>query len=244
MRDELYQEMFEMEQHHWWFAAKHRIVGNLIDRMLPLQPDGRRAQVADLGCGCGMMLYKLKDRYEVVGIDGSLKAIEFSALRGVPVKLGDFPDNIPLEQNSFDAVLLLDVLEHLERDVKTAQQAAKLLKPGGILICTVPAYEWLWSPRDEHHQHFRRYSGKRFRELMNATALKVELISFFNTWLFPLAAAGRLTARLRKSDGMRDLRVPPQSVNATLATIFASERHLLGRVPLPFGLSLMGIARK
>jgi SAM-dependent methyltransferase len=244
MRDELYEEMFEMEQRHWWFAAKHRIVEHLLARMLPPPPPGQRHKIADLGCGCGMLLYRLKDRYEVVGVDGSPKAIEFCALRDVPVKLGDFPQNIPLEPDTYDAVLLLDVLEHLDRDVETAQAASKLLKPGGILMCTVPAYQWLWSPRDEHHQHFRRYSAQRFRDLMNATQLKLELVSFFNTALFPLAAAARLAAKLRRSDGMKDLRVPPQPINATLATVFASERHLLGRAPLPFGLSLIGVARK
>ena len=244
MRDELYQEMFEMEQRHWWFAAKHRIVEHLLQRMVPPAQPGKRAKIADLGCGCGMLLYKLKDRYDVIGVDGSEKAIEFCAVRGVPVKLGDFPANIPLEQNGYDAVLLLDVLEHLERDVETAQAAAKLLKPGGVLMCTVPAYQWLWSPRDEHHQHFRRYGHRQFRELMDATGLKLELVSFFNTWLFPLAAAGRLASKLRKADGMKDLRVPARPINATLATIFASERRLLGRVPLPFGLSLFGVARR
>ena len=243
MRDELYQEMFEMEQRHWWFAAKHRIVENLLARMLP-QREGERRKIADLGCGCGMLLYRLKDRYDVVGVDGSPKAIEFCAVRNVPVKLGEFPQSIPLKSETYDGVLLLDVLEHLERDVETAQAASKLLRPGGILMCTVPAYQWLWSPRDEHHQHFRRYSARRFRELMNVTGLKLELLSFFNTWLFPIAAAGRLAAKLRKSDGMKDLRVPPKPINTTLATVFASERRLLGRIPLPFGLSLIGVARK
>ena len=232
-----------MEQRHWWFAARRRIVESLLARMLRPRDEGR-ARIADLGCGCGMLLYRLKDRYDVIGVDGSPRAIEFCAVRDVPVKLGAFPENIPLEPESYDAVLLLDVLEHLERDVETAQAAAKLLKPGGILMCTVPAYQWLWSPRDEHHQHFRRYSARRFRDLMKATALDIELISFFNTWLFPIAAAGRLTAKLRKSDGMKDLRVPPQPVNAMLANVFKSERHLLGRVRLPFGLSLMGVARR
>ena len=244
MRDELYQEMFEMEQRHWWFAAKHRIVSDLLGRLLPTDSQDPKAKVADLGCGCGMLLYKLKDKYDVIGVDGSEKAIEFCALRGVPVKLGRFPDEIPLEPKGFDAVLLLDVLEHLERDVETAQAAAKLLRPGGILMCSVPAYQWLWSPRDEHHQHYRRYSRKRFVELMKATGLNLEMISFFNTWLFPLAAAGRFAAKLRKSAGMKDLRVPPHPVNATLSTMFASERHLLGRVSLPFGLSLIGVGRK
>jgi SAM-dependent methyltransferase len=244
MRDELYEEMFEMEQRHWWFAAKHRIVEHLLARLLPPAREGERHRIADLGCGCGMLLYRLKERYEVVGVDGSPKAIEFCALRDVPVTLGDFPENIPLQPDSYDAVLLLDVLEHLERDVETAQAASKLLRAGGILMCTVPAYQWLWSPRDEHHQHFRRYSAKRFRELMKATGLNLELMSFFNTWLFPIAAAGRLTARLRHRDGMKDLRVPPKPINATLAGIFASERRLLGRVAFPFGLSLIGVARK
>src|SRR5688572_425114 len=116
MHHELYEEMFEMEQRHWWFAAKHRIVADLLRRYVRPTVNSStavtgRPRVADLGCGCGMMIFKLKDAYDVVGVDGSPRALEFCARRSMRTTLGHLPGNIPLDRDGFDAVLLLDVLE-------------------------------------------------------------------------------------------------------------------------------------
>ena len=245
MNEELYPEMYEMEQRHWWFAAKHRIVASLLRRYLAPRANGVKPRVADLGCGCGMMLRVLSADYDVVGTDASPQAIAFCAQRGVKAVIGLFPNDIPLERGSWDAVLLLDVLEHLDEDAPSARTAAALLKPGGIMVCTVPAYQWLWSKRDAHHQHKRRYSKPQFRRLFDQPGMKLELLSHMNTMLFPAAAAARLTRKLFPiKDGQTDLRVPPAPVNAALRTAFASERALLGRAWMPFGLSLVAVARK
>jgi SAM-dependent methyltransferase len=244
MNDELYPEMYEMEQRHWWFAAKHRIVSSLLRRYIAPM-NGSKPRVADLGCGCGMMLHKLSAEYDVVGTDASPQAIAFCAQRGVKAVIGLFPNQIPLDRGAFDAILMLDVLEHLEEDLPSAQTAASLLKPGGVMICTVPAYQWLWSKRDEHHQHKRRYNKPQFRKLFEQPGLKLEMISYMNTMLFPVAAAARLTRKVFPiRDGQTDLRVPPAPVNVALRTTFASERALLGRAWMPFGLSLAAVARR
>ena len=86
MREELYAEIFAMEQEHWWFAARHQIVLHLLERYLP-PPTEHRQKVADLGCGCGMMLQRLSEKYDPVGLDGSSHAIEFASHRGVKAKL-------------------------------------------------------------------------------------------------------------------------------------------------------------
>src|SRR5690242_15203607 len=99
MHEALYEEMFEMEQRHWWFAAKHRIIIDLLGRKI--RRGNEKPKIADLGCGCGMMLWWLKDRYDVAGVDGAPKAIEFCAKRGVPVQLGALPDEIPLAKGTF-----------------------------------------------------------------------------------------------------------------------------------------------
>lgn len=243
MREELYQEMFEMEQRHWWFAAKHAIIKSLLRRYLN-PTDGRTAQLADLGCGCGMFLYKVQSEYDGVGMDDSPAAVEFCARRNVKVQIGTLPDRVPFAEGQFDAVLLLDVLEHLDDDAASLLAAWRLLRPGGILVCTVPAYPWLWSPRDEHHHHKRRYTSDAFAKLFQQPGLKMELFSHYNTWLFPPAAVARVARRwFPPKDGM-DLHVPPAPINRMLQWAFASERHLLGRVRLPFGLSLIAIARK
>jgi SAM-dependent methyltransferase len=248
MREELYEEMFRMEQEHWWFVAKHRIVLHLLRKFVRPPAGGGKARVADLGCGCGMMLRRLIDRcgaeYDAVGMEGAPAAVEFCRQRGVRVEVGELPSNVTMEAGAFDAVLLLDVLEHLDDDAGAVGAAARLLKRGGVMIVTVPAYQWLWSPRDEHHQHRRRYSKAAFAALFARDGLRIEMLSHYNTWLFPAAVAGRVATWARRPSDTTDLKVPVRPVNALLREIFASERGVLGRVPMPFGLSLLAVVRR
>jgi SAM-dependent methyltransferase len=241
MREELYTEIFNMEQQHWWFSARHQIILHLLERYLPAT-SGRPAKIADLGCGCGMMLQRLSEKYDPLGLDGSRHAVEFALHRGVKAKLGALPGDVPLSRESYDAVLLLDVLEHVKDDEASVAVGASLLKPGGILICTVPAHMWLWTKRDEHHHHFRRYSRREFRALFDQPYLRLELLSHLNAILFAPAAAWRLLAKVFARDSVTDLSLPP--FNSALRSIFAFERWMLGKVPMPIGLSFISIARK
>jgi SAM-dependent methyltransferase len=242
MQEELYGEIFAAEQKHWWFVARQRIVLHLLERFLPLNSE-TPPKVADLGCGCGMMLLRLSERYDPIGIDDSQHAIEFALRRGVTAKPGALPDNVPLSRENFDAVLMLDVLEHLKQDHASVEVAASLLKPGGILICTVPAHMWLWTDFDEDHHHFRRYSRRQFRSLFDAPSISLELLSHLNAILFAPAAMWRILAtKVFERDRARYLKIPP--FNSVLGSIFAFERLLLGRIPMPLGLSFIAVARK
>jgi SAM-dependent methyltransferase len=242
MREELYGEIFVAEQTHWWFVARHRIVLHLLERYLPPN-SGTPQKVADLGCGCGMMLVRLSEKYDPIGLDGSPHAIELALSRGVTAKLGALPEDVPLARGSYDAVLMLDVLEHLKYDRASVEVAASLLKPGGILICTAPAHMWLWTRFDEDHHHFRRYSRKQFRSLFDEPSIRLELLSHLNSILFAPAATWRILAtKVFERDRARYLRLPP--FNAALRSIFAFERLLLGKMPMPLGLSFIAVARK
>jgi hypothetical protein len=138
---------------------------------------------------------------------------------------------------------MLDVLEHLKADRASVEVAASLLKPGGILICTVPAHMWLWTKFDEDHHHFRRYSRRQFRSLFDQPSIRLELLSHLNAILFAPAAMWRILAtKVFERDRARYLRLPP--FNSALNSIFAFERLLLGKVPLPLGLSFIAVARK
>lgn len=237
----LYSDMFKLEQNHWWFAAKHRIVLSMLQRAVPIGP--ARPRVADLGCGCGRMLQLLADRYEATGVDASPLAVEFAKERNVQVLQGSLPDDLPLTPGSFDAVLMLDVLEHLDDDVACASAAGKLLKPGGAFLLTVPAYQWLYGPRDVAHHHRRRYTRAQLNSVLSRAGLRVQYCSYYNTILFPLALVQRLVQRMRNDQTAHvTMAVPPGLINATFREIFAAERHLLGRLPLPFGLSLIALA--
>jgi 2-polyprenyl-3-methyl-5-hydroxy-6-metoxy-1,4-benzoquinol methylase len=242
MRDEIYGEIFAAEQKHWWFVARHRIILHLLERYLPPN-SGTPQKVADLGCGCGMMLVRLSEKYEPVGLDGSRQAVEFALRRGVTAKLGALPEDVPLARESYDAVLMLDVLEHLKYDRASVEVAAGLLKPGGILICTVPAHMWLWTEFDTDHHHFRRYSRRQFHALFEQPYMRLELLSHFNALMFVPAAMWRILAtKVFERDRARYLKFPP--FNSVLSSIFAFERLLLGKVPMPLGLSFIAVARK
>ncbi|RYG71237.1 class I SAM-dependent methyltransferase [bacterium] len=186
MNDEVYEEMFRVESRHWWFRAKHKIVAGLLRRYAPATST-RQPRLIDLGCGCGYLLSLLKNEYDAVGLDGSEQAVTFSAQRGVDVRRGSLPDEVPFGDASADVILMLDVLEHLRDDGTCFDRAARLLKPGGIAICTVPAYPWLWTRRDEFHQHFRRYTRPQFVTLMNRGPMRSEFVRHMNAALFPVA---------------------------------------------------------
>lgn len=252
MHEDLYQSMFAAEDRHWWYSAKRQIVLELLRQYAP--QGGRQISVVDIGCGCGALLVELRrSSYAAIGVDDSPSARAFCSQRGIEVAEASLPDHLALPPQSCDAALLLDVLEHLPRDAESVQTVTRLLRPGGILICTVPAYRWLWSDWDEIHHHQRRYSRQSFSALFQLPQLYVEVMSFCNCFLFLPAAGARLVdrvlkARANKTDAPAkpfvSIRVPPVPVNALLRTIYASERHLLGRVPLPFGLSLIAVVRK
>jgi SAM-dependent methyltransferase len=245
MHSSLYDEMWACEQRHWWFLGRRRILESLVDRYQPT-PDGRRLAVCDLGCGCGANLAVWANEHDVVGVDHTPQALEYARRRlGNRVVKGTLPDPLPVAASSQDVVLLADVLEHVKDDVGAAARALELLKPGGILIATVPAYQWLTSPRDVHHQHFRRYSKRGFRDLFNVDGVRIELLSHYNSILFPIAAVVRLASRYTPiEDTSGDLRVPRAPLNRMLARLFGFEQHLLPWLTLPFGLSLVVVVRR
>jgi len=269
MDAELLEKMGAVEERHWWFRAKREIITTLLWRYLslhgkphpgrPREPrsktradcgvsastaHARRPRVADLGCGCGALLTRLAADFDAVGMDSSAVAVEFSSRTGAKVVAGRLPDEVPLESGSFDAVVLADVLEHIEDDRAALAAAGELLRTGGVTVVTVPAQPRLWSGWDEAHGHRRRYTQRSLAALFEGAGLEAELVSYFNTLLFPAAAA----ARLLEIRGLRrrtaDLEVPPGAINEILYRIFAAERHLLGRVRLPVGLSLAAVLKR
>lgn len=234
-----YDGMSAIEAQHWWFVARRRIIARLIER-LPLP---RAARILEAGCGTGGNL-ALLNRY------GTLSAFEFddaarahSAARAIcPVAFGALPDRVDGSDAPFDLIAMLDVLEHIDDDRGSLKALGALLADDGRLLITVPAVPALWSSHDELHHHKRRYSRAGLARVVAAAGLQLEDIGYFNSLLFPLALAQRIAARLTGSKQPVDA-VPPRPINALLQMIFAAERHVLGRMPFPIGLSLYAIVR-
>lgn len=242
METDLYDQLWEIEQQHWWFQARREIVRSLMRRFTDRPKD--RLRICDLGCGTGGNLAALAGEHEVVGVECSPLALDYARRRlGDRVLSGSMPHGVDLPAESFDVVLLTDVLEHIEDDRGTASTALRLLRPSGIVVATVPAHQWLFSEYDARHHHFRRYGRRQFRELW--TDADVTLLSYYNAFLFPPAVAVRLASRfLPRPASSYGLEIPPSPINRILKRVMASERTLLGRVPMPFGLSLVAVVRR
>jgi len=228
-----YREMADTEGRHWWFTGRRKILSSLIAR-LGLPPSAR---IVELGCGTGGNLEMLAafGRVSALESDDAARAIAIEKTQGrFEVRPGRCPDQIPFPPRSFDLVCMFDVLEHIEEDVATLQAVRGLLAPGGHAVITVPAYRWLWSAHDEHLHHKRRYTAGELRTKVFSADLRIARLSYFNTLLFPLAAAARL---LRLSGAA----VPARPINALFHAVFSAERLVVGRLPLPFGVSLLAV---
>ncbi|MCL5775515.1 class I SAM-dependent methyltransferase [Limibaculum sp. FT325] len=233
--------MRDVDQVHWWFVARRRILAAVLARVAGAAP----ADVVEVGCGAGGNLAMLA-RFGPLHASEIDPALRDEAIRrsGVEVRDGALPDGLPFAAGKFGLVAALDVVEHVEADAASVGAMAALLAPGGHLVVTVPAYRWLWSEHDVTHEHKRRYTIGEVEALMRRAGLEIARSTYFNTLLFPAIAAARLVGNALGRSGANDAALPPATVNAVLGAIFAAERWLLPWVSLPFGVSVLCIGRR
>lgn len=241
MERAVFDRMAELDQHHWWFLARRRILETLIGRTV--KPP-KKARILEVGCGTGHNLAMLGKfgSVEASELDPSARALSSKRL-GREVEEAKLPDLSMFDRNVYDLVALLDVLEHVPDDLASLKSILKRLKPGGALLLTVPANPWMWSAHDRAHHHFRRYTKKQLAGLFRQAGFEIQLLSYFNTLLYPLVAAARIIGKITRKESADD-RLPGDAVNRTLQTIFGLEAHVVGKVPMPFGVSLVAVARR
>jgi SAM-dependent methyltransferase len=238
MERAVFDRMAEHDQVHWWYVARRHILSDLIEREIRL-PD--QARLLEIGCGTGHNLDMLGrfGRLDAIELDPEARTLASHRL-GRPVADAALPELPGVPDRSYDLIALLDVLEHVDGDEAALRSIGGKLAPGGRILVTVPAYQWMWSAHDEVHHHKRRYSRRQLRSVAEAAGLRVERIGYFNSLLFPLAAAVRLAGKLVGKDESDD-KLPPAPLNRLFRGIFGLERHLVGRVRLPAGVSLFAI---
>lgn len=239
MERAIYQHMEEFDGRHWWYRARRQILATLIRREVRLPPN---ASILEVGCGSG-------HNFAMLGEFGTVEALELDdEARGLAERrLGRRIMSAPLPQldgvpeGHYDLIGAFDVIEHIDDDRAALNSIARKLKPGGTFLMTVPAHQWMWSAHDVLNHHQRRYSKRSLRRLIENSPLKLRKLGYFNSLLFPLAVAQRLGSKLRGKEDA-DLSLPPKPLNSALEAVFGSERHLVGRLPLPPGLSLFAVA--
>ncbi len=242
MDRQVYARMAALEDRHWWFAARRRILTEVLARLVALPAAPR---LLEAGCGTGGNLAMLSRFGEVAAFEPDAEARRMAREKsGFDVRDGRLPGDIPFEPGGFDLVAAFDVLEHVEDDLASLRALHAQLCPGGSALITVPAFDFLWSRHDERHHHKRRYAKDALVGRAAAAGFTPVVATCFNSLLFPLIAGVRLGKRILGLDEVEDEVMPPYPINRILHAVFASERHLVGRVPLPLGVSLLMIARK
>ena len=235
----VYERMAAHDTTHWWYRARRDILADYLTRWGGLPNDAR---ILEIGCGTGHNLPMLATFGDVDAIEIDPAAREIASERlGKPVGDARLPELPGVARGAYDLIAVLDVVEHIEDDVAALKGMASLLKPGGKILIAVPAHQWLWSAHDVVNHHHRRYSKGSLVTAIEAAGLKPRKLTYFNSLLFPLAAAARIAGRLTGRDDSDDS-PPAKPLNALFETIFRLERHAVGRVPLTPGVSIVTLA--
>jgi SAM-dependent methyltransferase len=235
----VYERMAAHDTTHWWYRARRDILADYLTRWGGLPKDAR---ILEIGCGTGHNLPMLAQFGEIDAIEiDETAGAKASERLGKPVGTSPLPELVGVEPGSYDLVAVLDVIEHVEDDVAALKAIATALKPGGKILITVPAHQWMWSAHDVVNHHKRRYSKAGFEALLAKAGLQGSKLGYFNSLLFPVAVAARFAGKLMGKDDSDDS-PPPKPLNTLFEGIFRLERHMVGRVPLPPGLSLIVLA--
>lgn len=238
-----YDLMDRVEGSMWWYRAVHANIEALLARFLP-RADGA---LLDAGCGTGGMLKRVAERFPAVrafGLDFDRGAAARAAGKSRAAVVAGTVNALPFADGSFDALLSIDVLCHRSVDLKAALgEVVRCLKPGGVFVVNLPAFEWLRSDHDERVHTAHRFQRRETVDLLQAAGLTVRSARYWNTLPFPLMVLRRKV--FRPKDAASDVQDYAPAVNRAFGWIMATERALAATgLPFPFGGSVLAAAVK
>lgn len=240
MDESLLQQYPEVERDHFWWVSRREFVRSLI-RGAEL---GREPRVLDVGCGSGVLARELKTfGANVAAIDVAAHAEWDSAVTdGVHFREGDYLE-VSSELGSHDCVLALDVMEHIEDESGFVSAIERNVRPGGLIILTVPAYQWMWSRHDDINHHFRRYTRQTLGDALEGRGLRVVRCGYIFFGLIAPKLVAKGLEGFRSSDRVP---VPPETINRAATTYFLWELTLARsrRDFLPAGTSVVAVCRR
>lgn len=231
-----------IEEEHWWFRGRRRILRDLVSSVIPPFAGGR---LIDVGCGTGADIASLSDAYDCQGIDPSQEGIEHARRRfpDVTFSCGLAPGAVVDEIGRTHLLMMCDVLEHIEDDAGTLRSLVVAMPVGSHLLLTVPADMHLWSMQDVNYGHYRRYDLQMFSRVWRDLPVQQRLLSYFNSNLYPvirlIRSVTQLTGRTY-GDGGTDLKLPSPQVNRVLEEVLASEGRALKAALKGTGTSRFG----
>ncbi len=244
MNLEEYEVMYQVEDHHWWYLGMEQITCRLLDRCLP--QTGSTLKILDAGCGTGAVMKYLCRYGEVIGFDYAAEALRFSQKRGHARLIQASVLEIPFAHELFDLIVSFDVIcERGVHDEQALSEFARILKPGGLVMLRLPAYDWLRGKHDVATHIFHRYTRDEIGAKLRRGGFTPLRLSYANMFLFPIALAKRLGERLfAPNQTGSDLTLDPGPLNRILGAILSAEAPLVSTVGLPFGLTVVALARK
>jgi SAM-dependent methyltransferase len=230
------------EDRHWWYRGRRTVLNRVVEDLgLP-----GSARILDAGCGSGRNMVELSRYGAVSAVELSPPSVELARARDAGEVVEGSVLEMPFADASFDLAASLDVIEHLDDDVGALRELRRVVAPGGALLLTVPAYQWLWSGHDEINHHHRRYTRTSLADAGERAGWHQARTTYFNSLLLPVAIVLRVLERLssRPTESSLDLWVPPQPINWLLERPLALEAALIGRRGrIPVGLSLLTVFR-
>ena len=241
-----YQTMYAVEDEHWWYAGLRKLVLACIEKY---SFDSSSPALLDAGCGTGGMLAACT-AYNAFGLDISDEALKFCRMRNLRNLRQGSVCSLPFSENSFDIIISLDVLYHLDvaDDFEALKEFYRVMARKGILLLNLPAYNFLKSSHDEKIHTRQRYTLRKVRDNVERAGFVIERITYRNALLFPVAAIVRLIKKILPANPTEkgsDLKPLPAPINALLTGIILLENRLISHgVNFPFGLSVFCIARK
>lgn len=242
MKEHTYPIMFRVEQSHWWYAGRRRILASFLDEICRRVKD-RRPRILDVGCGTGANLLMLSQYGEAEGVDVSEDALAFCRERGLEqVKLGA-AEELPYDDGTFDLVTALDVVEHLEDDLAGLREMRRVLRPGGYVLLFVPTFMFLWGLQDDVSNHQRRYRLAELRRVLERAGFEIERTTYANITFFLPILLMRKLMRLTGIKAESENNINLSALNGVLARLFGMERFALKFMNLPFGVSGVCVAK-
>ena len=246
MNPDEFAKLDQIDRTHWFYCGKRAIVRHWVDRYLSLSASDL---FIDAGCGTGTLLSEMATRCRVIGLDNHEESIAragpcVEAMGGTVLMTG--LEKIELPDGCAAVVTALDVLEHLDDDTAALRELARLLRPAGLMVVTVPALPSLWSDWDVALHHRRRYTRQQLLTLIQQPELEVLRCVYFNAAVLPLIALIRMGRKLRPPapGGERaEDRVPPPWLNSVLFHSLVEPACWRWFHP-PLGVSLLAVMRR